>query len=397
MKHVIFLSLMVSSFVASAVLPRLVEDSVVMDKNALGSPVAISYELADAPAVVTFSIETNACSDGTGAWTALPRDMLSVADGDINRRVEPGRHAFIWNPRGLFDVVVRKRGARAVVRAWPVTAPPDWMVVDCEVANDIRYYETTDEFPNGYGDPAYKDSKLVMRRIPAAGNTFRMGSPTWESGRNATAEVPHDVSFTNDFYLGVYEVTCGQWYKLNRTASSSVVTNPINWVSYQSIRGTSADWPSQGRETVGGWLKTARQNTGVLLDLPTEAEWEYVCRAGTRDAYNVNGLGQNDLGWFNGSGSYKPVGLKPANAWGFHDMHGNVYEFCLDWYEDSISDGSPVVEPTGSTSSSVTKRAVRGGSWGGNGNGRSASRAGIDPAGGTREYGFRVWAPSYAN
>lgn len=405
MKLVVLTGLALTAFAAFAGPAGIVPGSVVLSKNVAGSPVTVSYELAEAPAVVTFSVETNEFADGSGVWTALPRALLANVSGDVNRRVEVGKRSFRWNPSGLFDTVVRKQGARAVVRVWPVSSPPDWMVVDSVAGVPVSFYETKDEFPGGFGDPVYKTTKLVMRRIPAAGATFRMGSPTWEESvfRNAVRERPHLVSFTNDFYLGVYEVTRAQWKSLNGKAmddDASVRTNMQGYVTYDDIRGKnlSPGWPATGRDVVGSgsWLAGVRARTGVLLDLPTEAEWEYACRAGTRGAYNVNGLWQNDVGWFQQS-TYKPVGLKPSNRWGLHDMHGNAYEWCLDWFEDAVSDGSPVVEPVGPASSSVAKRATRGGSYGGNGNGRSASRNGKEPALGTNEYGLRLWAPCQAN
>ncbi|MFC1694466.1 SUMF1/EgtB/PvdO family nonheme iron enzyme, partial [Candidatus Latescibacterota bacterium] len=127
--------------------------------------------------------------------------------------------------------------------------------------------------------------------------------------------------------------------------------------------------------------------------LPTEAEWEYACRAGTTTAYNT-GDSESDLssaGWYisNSSSKTHPAGQKTTNAWGLYDMHGNVWEWCNDWYSSDYNDSSPSTDPTGSTSGSL--RVVRGGSWNNSpGDCQSAGRSGIDLTYKNFNFGFRV-------
>jgi formylglycine-generating enzyme required for sulfatase activity len=127
--------------------------------------------------------------------------------------------------------------------------------------------------------------------------------------------------------------------------------------------------------------------------LPTEGEWEYACRAGTETRFSFGddaGL-LGEYGWYqsNSSGQTWPVGTKLANAWGLHDMHGNVWEWCWDWYDDSYYRNSPGVDPLGG--SGATFRVIRGGSWGGDPQYcRSASRIRHAPEFRSSSLGFRV-------
>jgi len=135
----------------------------------------------------------------------------------------------------------------------------------------------------------------------------------------------------------------------------------------------------------------AEKTAGHVYRLPTESEWEYACRSGTTTAYgfgdDASGLG--DYGWFDGNSdsSTHPVGEKKPNAWGLYDMHGNVWEWCQDWYGDYPSGSA--TDPTGATSGSL--RVFRGGSWILNARYcRSAYRDWLGPGARGSSLGFRV-------
>jgi len=193
---------------------------------------------------------------------------------------------------------------------------------------------------------------MKLRLIPAG--EFMMGSPATESGRGAN-ETQHRVSITKPFYLAVTEVTQEQYQKVMGKNPSQFKgpQNPVEMVSWtdavEFCRKLSA--------------MPAEKTAGHVYRLPTEAEWEYACRAGTTTAYgfgdDASGLG--DYGWFRNNSDSKthPVGEKKPNAWGLHDMHGNVMEWCQDWYGDYRSGSA--TDPTGATSGSF--RVFRGGSW----------------------------------
>ena len=128
------------------------------------------------------------------------------------------------------------------------------------------------------------------------------------------------------------------------------------------IRGSSAGagWPSSSAVDSSSFLGKLRTRTGIDFDLPTEAQWEYACRAGTTTKYSYGDSVNESYMWYDGNSSKKSheVGTKSPNPWGFYDMHGNVEEFCLDWYASGLTGGT---DPKGSSSGSY--RVLRGGGW----------------------------------
>jgi formylglycine-generating enzyme required for sulfatase activity len=233
------------------------------------------------------------------------------------------------------------------------------------------------------------DVPMELIRIPAG--TYTMGSPVGELSR-LSDETEHQVTLSQDFYLGKTEVTQNQWVALQSfPAAQSFVggTMPVHNVSHNDI---------------GSWM--AALNTHVTepgtFALPTESQWEYAARAGTTTRFNFgNGFGADESCsaeaertnnmWYCGNNSpfgTKAVGQKPANAWGLHDMHGNVWEWCSDWY--GTYPGT-VTDPTGPGSGS--RRVVRGGGWNSNAqNCRSAQRSNGTPSLRVTAIGFRVLA-----
>jgi formylglycine-generating enzyme required for sulfatase activity len=213
-------------------------------------------------------------------------------------------------------------------------------------------------------------TQIEMLLVPPG--TFLMGC----SGAGCdTDEHPiHSVSLTQAFYLGRYEVTAAQWVAIMGGTSTSSV--PITYKS-----------PNQ----IASFLSA----TG--LRLPTEAEWEYACRGGTTSAYN-NGSNSatmlGDLAWFydNSQAVAKPVGQKTANAIGFHDMHGNAFELCSDWYDSDYYGYSPSVDPPGAAYSPDNRwKVMRGGSFYSPANEcRSSRRRFLLPDDAFSELGFRV-------
>lgn len=257
----------------------------------------------------------------------------------------------------------------------------------------VTYYRTLADVPDGANSDAYKTTKILMRLIPKG--TFTMSSPANELGR-FSSETQHQVTLTSDFYLGVFEVTQRQWELVmgNRPSyfynEEYYQTRPVENVSYYEIRENPAnsddpavDWPANSAVNADSFMGKLRARTGLSgFDLPTESQWEYACRAGTATALNS---GQNPTYLFDndsqmnvvaryshngGSGGDSQPGCAPsagtalvgsylANAWGLYDMHGNVLELCLDWYETYPG---TVTDPPGASSGS--NRVVRGGYWG---------------------------------
>jgi formylglycine-generating enzyme required for sulfatase activity len=200
-----------------------------------------------------------------------------------------------------------------------------------------------------------KDLRMAFVLIPAG--SFTMGSPTTESGRGAEEEPAHDVRIRKPIYIGKYEVTQSQW-------SSVMDKSPVHFPGahrpVESMRWSEAkDFVKRLNERFLARVMTCR------FRLPSEAEWEYACRAGTgaRYAFGDDGDRLRDFAWYKANTDdrhHRPVGGKKPNAWGLYDMHGNVWEWVEDvWHDDyrnAPSDGSPWVLGRGG-------RVMRGGSW----------------------------------
>jgi formylglycine-generating enzyme required for sulfatase activity len=223
-------------------------------------------------------------------------------------------------------------------------------------------------------------AEMVMAWCPAG--EFTMGSPKEEEGRR-TEEKQHRVTLTRGFWMAKTEVTQKQWREVMGT-SIRQQRNKRNrsW----PIRGEGDEYPVY----YVTWEECQEFCWKAGLRLPTEAEWEYACRAGNAGAYGGTGK-MADMGWFagNSEGQTHPAGEKAPNAWGLHDMHGNVSEWCQDRRaEKSVYPERAVTDPPGGTSGPL--RVLRGGSHLDNPPAcRSACRAGANPGSGGVNSGFR--------
>ena len=234
-------------------------------------------------------------------------------------------------------------------------------------------------------------TNIEMLLVPAG--IFTMGCSASTQYVCTGSESPtHEVTLTQPFYMGRYEVTQAQW-------TAMMGSNPSFYTGY-------TDSPSRPVEKVS-WNMIASGSTSFMsrtgLRLPTEAEWEYAYRAATTTAFHSypaqpNGFNDDTLigniAWYSGnngaSGSSfgtKPVGGKFANALGLHDMSGNVWEWCQDWYEPYSS--ASVTNPTGPTTG--TNRLLRGGDWFNNSSWcRASKRVSYTPVTLNELFGFRV-------
>jgi sulfatase modifying factor 1 len=214
---------------------------------------------------------------------------------------------------------------------------------------------------------------------------FTMGSAETETGRDSD-EGQFEVTLSKGFWLGRYEVTQAQWNEVMGTTPGYFTGDglPVEQVSWEDAMAFCAEL--QVREFAAGRLPA-----GYVCSLPTEAQWEYACRAGTTTATSFGDLITAAQANFDGSiGATSVVGSYPANPWGFHDMHGNVWEWCSDWYGAYPS--GIVTDPTGAPSSNNI--SLRGGSWSGDGQSiRSANRHFALPSFTHNSIGFRVCLP----
>ena len=226
-----------------------------------------------------------------------------------------------------------------------------------------------------------KGVKLEMVLIPAG--EFLMGSPDSDKDASFQEKPQHRVRITKPFYLGKYKVTQEQWEAVMGSNPSHFKgpKNPVEQVSWDDC------------QQFLGKLNAKFAAEGGKYQLPSEAQWEYACRAGSKTRYSF-GDDETRLGdhaWIrkNWGGNTHPVGEKKPNAWGLYDMHGNVCELCQDWFKDGYYKESPVDDPMGAATGLY--RVLRGGSWHcPAGHCRSANRRRILPGLPCNNLGLRV-------
>ena len=410
--------------VQSAVAPKATVTGLAQESD---RTVTVNYSLAGAPAVVTFSAETN----GPGGWVALDGKCMSTACGDIFRCVNGETGTFRWNvDRMGLDEAIAAGNLRVKLTAWRLDDTPDYMVVSLAsnvipAENRVRYYTSTNELPGGLlGNHEYRKSMVVMKRMRARGIRWMMGSPVGTPGRmgndqttGASPETMHPVTLTNDYYIGVFPLTVAQMAAIYYPNQSGVTAGfPVDramricdQVYYKQtfcfvMRNTN--WPEA--PDTGSVLGKLRALTAGMIDdweLPTEAQWEFAARANqpvmhwgdgteykfadgypyTTD-YSLPGRYRynqaND--WYKSPSDYTDTAKRTSqgpengppiagsyapNAYGLYDMHGGIWEWCLDWYSPDITalDGRVNIDPSDGTKTAAgatgANRVLRGGCY----------------------------------
>jgi len=221
---------------------------------------------------------------------------------------------------------------------------------------------------------------VTMKLVWIPPGEFMMGSPNDEEGRFDNEGPQHVVRIAQGFYMGIHEVTQEQYKAVtgNNPSDFKGPKNPVEQVSWNDAMA---------------FCKRLSAQTGMAVRLPTEAEWEYACRAGTttRFCFGDQARDLDSVAWYaaNSDGKTRSVGLKKPNAFGLYDMHGNVWEWCADCYDEEYYGKSPVEDPQGPAEAKY--RVLRGGSWrNGPRHSRSAQRFMLDPPGKNNPDGFRV-------
>ena len=240
----------------------------------------------------------------------------------------------------------------------------NYLVVDISGGTSAQKwpYRITTDKPDVENDNC-RGEELWLRYVPPG--SYMMGSPKNENGRG-TREDQHKVTISKGFYIGVFEVTQKQYKLITDTSyPNNKDTYPCCKVNFEMLRGkgVGAGWPEHDRVNSSSVVGVIRAKTGLRFDIPTEAQWEYACRAGTTTAYNSgnNMFDKNfnlkEICNYLSSETLKVGSLKP-NKWGLYDMHGNVWEWCLDWYVDNLGFDS-AVDPKGPETGEM--RVLRGG------------------------------------
>lgn len=355
-----------------------------------GKTATITYALSGAPAIVTLDILKDGVPLSNKVWRV---------SGDVNREVSASSGTIVWDcgadwPESASGVA----GVTAKVTAYAKSNPPKYMVVSLAGYPEdgrVAYYEDEYLIPGGVHDPMYKTSKVVMRHIPARGVTWTMGSPSDEKGR-LPDETQHDVTMSNDYWMAVYPTTAcqsqmggGSWGQ--PVANFDLPMRPCQRLQWTAIRNADSEHTPDAPSATS-ILGKFRDLTGLDFDLPSEAQWEFACRAGnygstwgdgsailsdTKDdnlanmaRYRRNSGFVWTTTWVDPSantlakdghmaivGSYKP------NSWGLYDMHGNCAEWCLDCYQTDITGLGGAVCTNETLSGGSVKRVFRGGMY----------------------------------
>ena len=358
------------------------------DQPGGGRTVTVTYNLQYAPAIVTVDVLTNGVSIGA--------ENIVSFEGDVGKVVQPGARQFKWfAKRDWPDQLISENIVSVKLRAWSLFSPPPYMVADLETPSNVTYYVSADAIPGGVTNNLYKTSRLVMRRIDAVGVRWNMGRHPTENGYTSARpqDKIHSVQLTNDYYIGVFELTQGQWKRIAGFYQYSDVTTegvrevyPLQYVAFTEMReaapvssgnppalDSNSSYIFPAPPAPVSFLGKLSSLTGVAFDLPSECEWEYACRAGNYGAKWGDGSliqlkGGADAGedtnltrlgaYGKNANAIQPVGSYEPNSWGLYDMHGNLWEMCLDWYGVDITALDGAVNPT---PPSNNRRVDRGG------------------------------------
>lgn len=381
--------------------------------------VHVSYTLSnqdDEPAYVVMDVLTNGVTIGLDKIKTFG-DSATVSQLD-GAPVAVGTHEIVWDARKDWRGNL-STNAQVQLTAFYTNRFDIYMVVDLSGGPTATHYPvtyTTVE-PDPGSDYSCISNKLWLKRVNAG--TFMMGSPSSEIGRLSN-ENQHEVTLTKPFFAGVFPVTAAQYalvtgvsrqlpnsniYPDDRSVASLTPSIGATWIE---IRGEDSlqTWPSSNAVSPGSFMGILRAKTGIVgFDLPTEAQWEYTCRAGTTTAFN-NGLngtvdgsvataeepGLNAYAWYLAisGGVCHRVGQKLPNNWGLYDFHGCCWEWVLDCLKSDLGTAAVTDPKTGYGQGTNNNRVQRGGAY----NQRSAycrsairSNSAATATGG----GFRVW------
>ena len=338
MKKIILSCLMPMACALWAAVPEV--SNVEFSQDAESQLVTVTYDLSGTDGIIIAEFFTNGASIG---WANM-RNMSR----DVNRVVSPGAGKTIWwRPERDWNEggKISSGTLKVKVYAYPTNLPPDYMAVDLCATKARFYYPSEDALPDSILSRRYRTTMMLFRRIPAANRTFTAGAHKWENGYQAR-ESAHSMTLTNDFYLGVFPVTQAQYMNISHAEASYVRDNPSSHSGsdasvcpVNNMSGARLGMPYNAKTKIDDidvdahqLIHHARVMTGFeRLYLPTRAEWEFACRAGS-DGPVYGGYSLDEVAWHagNSEGTTQPVGLKKPNAFGLYDMLGNVAERVRD-------------------------------------------------------------------
>jgi len=339
--------------------PTMAKPTLTSDKNASGvveNPFSYSIEAVNSPTYF-------------GATGLPPGLSVNTATGRISGATTQAG-SFVVN---LTAGNANGQTTQSALFSFRPVTPSRYVVVDLSGGSSASSYpvDYIDHLPSDFESNAsrYKTTHLLLRYVNPG--SFTMGDM---NGSGASDEKPtRQVTLTKGFWLGVYEVTGDQYQAItgNLPSQSTSGALPANYLSWNTIRGGS--WPEGERlPAENSFIAKLRTKTGInSFDLPTEAQWEYACRAGTTTKWfwGNDQYATDNYAWKSG-GQYREVGIKLPNNWGFYDMAGNVSEWVLDRYGAYLSVAE--TDPTGINQGG--SRITRGGFYQSSVDGLSSSR-----------------------
>ena len=306
--------------------------------------------------------------------------------------VSAGSHRVTWDANAE-GVNFKSRSVK--VFASIVHYAEKYMIVDVSGGPNTNCYPVTYRIgapANGFLDDIYRGDKIVLRLIPPG--SFVMGSPEGEAGRNPTAgvdstvrEMQHAVAITKPFYIGIFLVTQRQYElvvgSFPRPEINKDPYHPVVGLNYNLIRGTNLGqkWPGSNavdestliyklRAKCREWNDDTQAFDVPMpgaFDIPTEAQWEYACRAGTTSAHYNGGNTEADLASLAryNTTSHVAVGSYAPNGWGLYDLYGNAWEVCIDWFaENNRNRKDSSIDPVGpARPASSPQYVARGGTY----------------------------------
>ena len=261
--------------------------------------------------------------------------------------LKEGKNHAIWDMSADVELV-----STNVVFSVIIESPALYLVVDLSAGKNATMYPVSELSvePEGGWTDEYKTTKLVLRLIePGA---FKMNGV-------------HDITLTNPYYIGVFEVTQKQYELVTGKRLIGGMDDKASscGIMWNEIRGDSSlyNWPMTDTVLSTSFIGLLQRKTGLVFDIPTEAQWEYACRAGASTKYYWGDLFEEGYANYNSKNEAKifvpkQVGTLKPNSWGLYDMIGNVAEWCLDWFGDLYSGDDPKGPLSGA------ERVLRGGS-----------------------------------
>ena len=432
MKRELLAVCLASATLVAAAAPRVSTDSIRLD--CVGSAYRISYRLENGPAVITMSLFTNEVQ------------LLNVSglEGDVFKCVETGDHVVTWKARKFLPgLSIKDKSFKIRVTAWSPDNLPDYQVTGLVDPFETRWYASLDELPDGgLSNRIYRTERIVMRKIPARGVAFRVGcgSEYSFSVSRMTPDGSRLLTLSEDYYIGLYEFTQGQYVNgVGRDNPSYFRADNASWTSWvtEEEHGRCDERPLENRaynsfhgssDAVGTTsdLGILRDRTKIDFDVPTEAQWEFAARAGVTTPWidgkiMTAGSGLKDYGGFgylqpydygkDSSGNARnhwpftlPVGRFRANKWGLYDIHANVSEACRDkmndkagWMDKVVYPVCAGVDPQGVPEMQNWDRVGRGGSYehGAGGDSYLGRRYSYFPHEGSKASGYRLVCPAH--